>query len=163
MFSPNIASLHIFLTLLYTLVHSSPIPIIQRDTAELYIFSNCINNYTSESYGAIFWYYPDFLPEYPEPQLTGYVSNYTAIQYAGRTTIVEYPFTLKAIIPASAETAAVGSLVSTNASASSFAGPMAVFKGSGLVFYSPGPHINCYENYYQHDVSCDETSKFYVY
>jgi hypothetical protein len=28
-----------------------------------------------------------------------------------------------------------------------------VFKGSGLVFYTPETDVNCYEEYYQHDVS----------
>ena len=40
----------------------------------------------------------------------------------------------------------------TNASVSSFAGPMAVFKGSGEVVYTPEINLNCFEEYYQPDV-----------
>lgn len=141
------------LSLLYAFATSSPTPIQKRDTAELYIFANCFNNKTHASYAAIFWYYPDFLPDYPEPQLTGYVNNHTAICYAGRTTQVKYPFTLTAKLPLNATTATRGTLVSIDVSASSFAGPMAAFRGSEALFYTPSAHVNCYEEYYQQDVS----------
>jgi hypothetical protein len=125
-----------------------------RDTAELYIFSNCINNSTHTAYAAIFWYYPDFLPEYPEPQETAIISNESSVDFAGKTTkIVWEPFSLMANIPANATNATYGELVSTNATASSFAGPMAIFKGSGQVFYMPDPDVNCVWEYYQQDVS----------
>lgn len=125
---------------------------IKRDTAERYIFANCVNNATSAAYAAIFWYYPDFLPDFPEPQATAYVSNSSAVEYAGATTSVSTAdFSLKAVLPADAATAAEGDVVSTDASASSFAGPMAVVKGSGDVFYTPATNVNCYEEYWQRD------------
>jgi len=127
-------------------------PILERDTAELYIFANCVNNKTLASYAAIFWYYPDFLSDYPEPQLTGYVNNHTTVEYAGKKTVITTPFSLTAKIPRNATRATVGTLVSTDVSASSFAGPMAAFKGSGLVFYTPETYVNCIEEYYQQDV-----------
>ena len=126
-----------------------------RDTAELYIFANCFNNITHASYAAIFWYYPDFLPDYPEPQLTAIVNSHHAVQYAGRFTNVTSPFILKATIPKNATTAAAETLVSNDVSASSFAGPMAAFKGSGLVFDTPATYVNCVEEYYQQDVSSE--------
>ncbi|TVY17301.1 hypothetical protein LARI1_G007365 [Lachnellula arida] len=135
--------------LIPTLTSASPIQ--KRDTAEQYIFANCINNVTLAAYSAIFWYYPDFLPDYPEPQETAYVNSLSAEPFDGQTTIVTTPFQLNATIPASAASAVVGALVSTEASASSYAGPMAVIKGSGLVFYSPGDNENCYEEYWQRD------------
>lgn len=150
------------LLLAYTLVNSSPLPvtsklgiatIVERDTAERYIFANCINNQTSQGYAAIFWYYPNFLPDFPEPQETAYVNNNTTVQYAGKTTSVTSPFTLKAAIPSNATNAEEGTIVSTQASASSFAGPMAVIKGSGDIFYTPATNVNCYEEYWQRDVS----------
>jgi hypothetical protein len=144
----------ILLLLATTLVNASPLPAIKRDTAERYTFANCINNVTSASYAAIFWYYPDFLPDFPEPQATAYVDEDSAIEWAGKTISVSTPFTLKAVIPSNATTASVGSIVSTDASASSFAGPMAVIKGSGDVFYTPDTDVNCYEEYWQRDVSC---------
>lgn len=141
------------LFLAVTMVDSSPLPIVKRDTAERYTFANCVNNETSESYAAIFWYYPDYLPDFPEPQATAFVNNKTSVEYAGQTTVVTSPFTLKAQIPKNATAAAEGTLVSTNASASSFAGPMAVIKGSGDIFYTPETNVNCYEEYWQRDVS----------
>ncbi|KAH6660764.1 hypothetical protein BKA67DRAFT_530851 [Truncatella angustata] len=140
------------LLLATTLVNSSPIPIInERDTAERYIFANCVNNATSKGYAAIFWYYPDFLPDFPEPQETAYVNNKTTVKYEGKTTKVTSPFTLSAAIPSNATKAAEGDIVSTAASASSFAGPMAVIKGSGEIFYTPEANVNCYEAYWQRD------------
>lgn len=147
-----------------TLVNSTPIPVTKRDTAERYIFANCINNVTSSgSYAAIFWYYPDFLPDFPEPQAVAYVKNYTTVEYAGETTKVTSPFTLTAAIPSNATSADEGALVSTSASASSFAGPMAVIKGSGDVFYTPEANVNCYEEYWQRDVSFPNASTTNVY
>lgn len=151
------------LLLCATLVGAAPLlrqsaPLNKRDTAERYIFANCVDNSTSAAYAAIFWYYPDFLPDFPEPQETAYVSNSSAVEYAGATTAVTTPFTLKAVIPANATSAAEGDIVSTDASASSFAGPMAVIKGSGAVFYSPEDGVNCYEEYWQRDVSWEEDS-----
>lgn len=144
-----------------TLLNASPLPIIQRDTAERYTFTNCINEVTSEAYAAIFWYYPDYLPDFPEPQEIAYVSNTSSVEFAGKTTAVTSPFRLTAIIPSNATTAAEGTIVSTDASASSFAGPMAVIKGSGDVFYSPETNVNCYEEYWQRDVSYScETSRY---
>ncbi|KAH8648584.1 hypothetical protein BX600DRAFT_116886 [Xylariales sp. PMI_506] len=134
------------------LVRSSPVPLItERDTAELYVFANCVNNSTGVAYAAIFWYYPDFLPDYPEPQATAVVDDAASVDYAGDTTSVTTPFTLTATIPANATGATAGDIVSTEASASSFAGPMAVFKGTGDVFYTPETDVNCYEEYYQQD------------
>lgn len=153
MYSSSLSHLFGGAVLLATLVSSLSLSLVQRDTAELYIFANCVNSVTSDAYAAIFWYYPDFLPDYPEPQLTAYVNNDTSVEYAGTTTVVTTPFKLSATIPLNATTAATDALVSTDASASSFAGPMAVFKGSGLVFYTPEADVNCYEEYYQHDVS----------
>ncbi|TVY31941.1 hypothetical protein LSUB1_G008408, partial [Lachnellula subtilissima] len=137
--------------LIPTLLSASPLR--KRDTAEQYIFANCINNVTLAAYSAVFWYYPDFLPDYPEPQDTAVVNNVSSSPFYGQTTIVTTPFQLNATIPASAATATVGALVSTDASASSYAGPMAVIKGSGLVFYTPEDDVNCYEEYWQRDVS----------
>ncbi|KAI4603555.1 hypothetical protein KJ359_003371 [Pestalotiopsis sp. 9143b] len=137
-------------------VFSAPL---KRDTAERYIFANCVDNSTSAAYAAIFWYYPDFLPDFPEPQATAYVSNGSAVEYAGATTAVTTPFTLKAAIPANATSAAEGDVVSTDASAGSFAGPMAVVKGSGAVFYSPEDGVNCYEEYWQRDVSLEDLER----
>jgi hypothetical protein len=77
----------------------------------------------------------------------------STIHYAGMTTVVTTPFQLTASIPLNATTAAPGTIVSTDVSASSFAGPMAAFKGSGLVFYSPAVNFNCIEEYLQRDVS----------
>ncbi|KAK9778290.1 hypothetical protein AB5N19_00545 [Seiridium cardinale] len=134
-----------------TLVGASPLPVMKRDTAERYTFANCINSVTSESYAAIFWYYPDYLPDFPEPQATAYVNNDTTVEYAGKTTAVTSPFTLEATIPSNATSATEGTIVSTVASASSFAGPMAVIKGSGDVFYSPADNVDCYEEYWQRD------------
>ncbi|KAI1880100.1 hypothetical protein JX265_001721 [Neoarthrinium moseri] len=133
------------------IVNSTPLPISQRDTAERYVFANCVNSITSDTYAAIFWYYPDFLPDFPEPQATAYVNNQTSVDFAGETTVVTDPFTLKATIPKGAATAAEGKLVSTDATAGSFAGPMAVIKGSGAAFYTPETNVNCYEEYWQRD------------
>jgi len=138
-------------SLLSHLALSTPLPIEPRDTAELYIFANCVNNKTYAGYAAIFWYFPDFLPDFPEPQAIGYVNNHTTVKYAGHTTTVTTPFKLTATIPQNATKATVGTLVSTDVSASSFAGPMAAFKGSGSVFYTPEKHVNCVEEYYQQD------------
>jgi len=123
--------------ILFSVTKSAPI-MKSRDTAELYIFANCINNSTTPytKYAAIFWYYPDFLPDYPEPQLTAIISNTSNVNYAGKTTSVTTPF----------------SLTSTDAKSSSFAGPMAVFKGTGDIFYTPETDINCVWEYYQQDV-----------
>ena len=43
--------------LLYPLAHTSPLlaSLVERDTTELYIFANCINNHTFASYADIFW------------------------------------------------------------------------------------------------------------
>lgn len=152
------------LLLCATLVGAAPLlrqsaPLNKRDTAERYIFANCVDNSTSAAYAAIFWYYPDFLPDFPEPQETAYVNNGSAVEYAGATTAVTTPFTLKAVIPDNATTAAEGDIVSTDASASSFAGPMAVVKGSGAVFYSPEDGVNCYEEYWQRDVSLGDSKE----
>lgn len=146
--------------LLSSLTASAPI-MNSRDTAELYIFANCINNSTQKAYAAIFWYYPDFLPDYPEPQETAIISNTSCVQYAGKTTKVVWdPFSLTAVIPKNATEATYGTLVSTNASASSFAGPMAVFKGTGEVFYMPETNVNCIWEYYQQDVSDHTLHKY---
>ena len=144
--------LTILLTLAQYSITSALPPLRARDTAELYIFANCISTKTHASYAAIFWYYPDFLPDYPEPQLTAYINNHTSIQYAGKTTKVTHPFTLTAAIPRNATAAKPGTLVSTNASAGSFAGLMAVFRGSGEVFYRPEKRVACLEEYYMQDV-----------
>ncbi|TVY39140.1 hypothetical protein LOCC1_G007325, partial [Lachnellula occidentalis] len=88
---------------------------------------------------------------FPEPQETAYVNNSTSEPFYGQTTIVTTPFQLNATIPADAADAVVGALVSTEASASSYAGPMAVIKGSGLVFYSPEDDVNCYNEFWQRD------------
>jgi hypothetical protein len=139
--------------ILFSVTKSAPI-MKSRDTAELYIFANCINNSTTPytKYAAIFWYYPDFLPDYPEPQLTAIISNTSNVNYAGKTTSVTTPFSLTAIIPANATNATYGTIVSTDAKSSSFAGPMAVFKGTGDIFYTPETDINCVWEYYQQDV-----------
>jgi hypothetical protein len=130
-----------------------PAGLTARDTAERYTFANCANSATGEAYAAIFWYYPDYLPDFPEPQAMAYVSTDAAVEFAGRTTHVTTPFTLSASLPVNATDAAVGDFVSTVASASSFVGPMAVVKGSGAVFYSPETNVDCYEEYWQRDVS----------
>jgi hypothetical protein len=96
--------------------------------------------------------YPDFLPDFPEPQLTASVNAHHAIEWAGKKVDVTTPFDLLAHIPVSAKKGAVGTLVA-NATPSSFAGPMAVFKGTGELFYTPAKDVNCYEEYFQQDVS----------
>ncbi|ETS83371.1 hypothetical protein PFICI_05247 [Pestalotiopsis fici W106-1] len=156
MFHSTIQGIAACALLATTLVGAAPLlqtaaTMTKRDTAERYIFANCINNVTSAGYAAIFWYYPDFLPDFPEPQDTAYVNNATTVDFAGTTVSVSSPFTLKAVLPADAATAAEGDIVSTDASASSFAGPMAVVKGSGDVFYIPATNVNCYEEYWQRD------------
>ncbi|KAG9240855.1 hypothetical protein BJ878DRAFT_429378, partial [Calycina marina] len=80
------------------------------------------NKETLAAYSAIFWYYPDFLPNYPEPQETAIISAISAVEYAGKHTVITTPFTLRTNIPENATAAASGTLVSTNATASSFAG-----------------------------------------
>ncbi|TVY24334.1 hypothetical protein LHYA1_G007602 [Lachnellula hyalina] len=149
MIYPTLPTAILTILLLPTLLSASPLH--KRDTAEQYKFANCINNVTLAAYSAIFYYYPDFLPDFPSPQATASVNALSASPFYGQTTTVSTPFTLKATIPANASTAAVGTLVSTDASASSYAGPMAVIKGSGLVFYSPEDNVNCYEEYWQRD------------
>ncbi|TVY57613.1 hypothetical protein LSUE1_G010111, partial [Lachnellula suecica] len=125
------------LALLTALGQSSPIA--RRDTDELYILSNCFNNHTHTSYADIFYYYPDFLPDYPEPH------------YAGRTISLTTAFTFHATIPSNATHAAVGTLVSLDVSFSSYAGPGAVYKADGKAFYEPSKYVICFAEYYARD------------
>lgn len=137
---------------LTTLSVSSPIPAAKRDTAELYILSNCYNNVTSASYASAFWYYPDFLPDYPEPQATGVINAKKAVTFEGASIKIKTPFKLTTTIPKNASTAKYLDIVAS-ATISSFAGPAAAVKGTGEIFYSPSDNVNCYYNYAVRDVS----------
>ncbi|PQE17108.1 hypothetical protein CJF30_00003843 [Rutstroemia sp. NJR-2017a BBW] len=136
---------------LSTLALSSPIPVapaavVERDTAELYILSNCYSNVTKSSYAAAFWYYPDFLPDYPEPQAVANISSSKAVTFEGKKISISSPFVIKATIPKNATKAEYLAIVAP-ATTSSFAGNSAVIKGSGEIFYQPEPNVNCYYNY----------------
>jgi len=131
---------------LTTLSVSSPIPVAKRDTDELYILSNCYNNVTYASYASAFWYYPDFLPDYPEPQAVGNISSTHAVVFEGLSIKVTTPFTLTTKIPKNATSATYEEIVAS-ATISSFAGPAAAIKGTGDYFYSPSENVNCYYDY----------------
>jgi len=142
--------------LLATTAVSSPIPVpptailATRDTAEMYILANCYNNVTKASYASAYWYYPDFLPDYPEPQAIGNISTKHAVVFEGLKIDITTPFTLVTTIPKNATEAKNGAIVA-DASTSSFAGPSATVKGTGLVFYTPETNVNCFEEYYVRD------------
>ncbi|KAF7951273.1 hypothetical protein EAE96_006596 [Botrytis aclada] len=131
---------------LTTITVSSPIPAAKRDTAELYILSNCYNNVTHASYASAFWYYPDFLPDYPEPQAIGVINAKKAVTFEGLKVAITAPFRLTAAIPKNATVALYQEIVAS-ATMSSFAGPAAAIKGTGEAFYSPATNVNCYYDY----------------
>ncbi|TGO53125.1 hypothetical protein BCON_0129g00050 [Botryotinia convoluta] len=89
-----LASLITGLLALTTISVSSPILAAKRDTAELYILSNCYNNLTHTSYASAFWYYPDFLPDYPEPQAVGVINAQKA---SGALAYITFSSTLQII------------------------------------------------------------------
>ncbi|KAF7895421.1 hypothetical protein EAF00_007235 [Botryotinia globosa] len=141
-----LASLITGLLALTTISVSSPIPAAKRDTAELYILSNCYNNVTHASYASAFWYYPDFLPDYPEPQAVGVINAKKAVAFEGLNIAIKSPFKLTVAIPKDATLANYQEIVAS-ATISSFAGPAAAIKGTGEAFYSPVTNVNCYYNY----------------
>ncbi|QSZ29039.1 hypothetical protein DSL72_003549 [Monilinia vaccinii-corymbosi] len=137
---------------LTSLSNSSPISAAKRDTDELYILANCYNNFTHASYASAFWYYPDFLPDYPEPQATGVINAKKAVKFAGTSISIQTPFKLTTTIPKHASSAAYQKIVAP-ATIGSFAGPAATIKGTGLPFYSPSTNVNCFYEYAVRDVS----------
>lgn len=146
-----LVNLACLLQLFLSLASSMPVNFNIQDTAESYFMSNCINNHTKAGYAAVFYYYPDFLPDFPEPQAIGYINRNKTVIFEGHTWTVKSPFTLSATIPKEAKEAAVGTTVGP-ASSSSFAGPMAVVKEDGRMFYSPQKHVYCYVEYRIRDV-----------
>ncbi|APA06383.1 predicted protein [Sclerotinia sclerotiorum 1980 UF-70] len=140
---------------LTTLSISSPVPVAKRDTGELYILANCYNNVTSVSYASAFWYYPDFLPDFPEPQAVAVISAKKAVTFEGLSVATKTPFRLTTTIPKNAKSAAYQEIVAS-ATISSFAGPAAAVKGTGLAFYSPSTDVNCYNEYYVRDNQTEE-------
>ncbi|ATZ55384.1 hypothetical protein BCIN_11g06400 [Botrytis cinerea B05.10] len=137
---------------LTTISVSSPVPAVKRDTAELYILANCYNNLTHASYASAFWYYPDFLPDYPEPQAVAVINSKKSVTFEGLKISVTSPFRLTAAIPKNATLATYQEIVAS-ATISSFAGPAAAIKGTGEAFYSPATNVNCYYDYAVRDVS----------
>lgn len=146
-----LASLMTGLLALTTLTISSPIPTTKRDTAELYILSNCYNNVTYASYASAFWYYPDFLPDYPEPQAVGIINAKKAVTFEGLSIAITTPFKLTTTIPKNASSAVYQEIVAA-ATISSFAGAAATIKGTGEAFYSPEANVNCFYDYAVRDV-----------
>lgn len=137
---------------LTSLTISSPIPAAKRDTSELYILANCYNNVTQASYASAFWYYPDFLPDFPEPQAIGVINAKKAVTFEGKSISIKTPFTLTTTISKNASSAAYQDIVAP-ATIGSFAGPAAAIKGTGLPFYSPSTNVNCLYEYAVRDVS----------
>jgi len=154
-----VVSLTCLLQLFLSFVSSIPVSFNTQDTAESYFMSNCINNHTKTGYAAVFYYYPDFLPDFPEPQAIGYINRNKTVIFEGHTWTINSPFTLSATIPKKAKKAAVGTVVGP-ASSSSFAGPMAVVKEDGRMFYSPKKHVQCFVEYRIRDVRHPSRHKF---
>lgn len=143
---------------LATFAASTPLPIVARDTAEIYYLVNCFNNVTGAAYAAADWYEDYALSQDGQtPDDIGIFNAESDVDYEDGTWVITTPFKFTVFIGDDAYTAAAGTLVG-NATSSTFAGPMNCYRETRVVVYEPTVDTKCYSDY-----SCTDVSPLHLF